>query len=105
MAWDVFQECVSWSNVANDPPEVRPKMPRIVFSRPLPGDAERLAGVAPGDEIDVLKLASSDCFDVGKCRYPRKPFRENLTRKLINLHLPLANHPGAFEAEVNTPNS
>lgn len=51
MPADVFEETQCGLSLLNDSSDARPKVPRIIRSTPLTGEAERLARVAASDAI------------------------------------------------------
>jgi len=51
-AWYVLHQDETGSYLANDPPQIGPKITLIIFPEPLAGVGMRLAGRAPKDEID-----------------------------------------------------
>jgi hypothetical protein len=75
-------------------------MALVFFSFPLARLAERLAGIARRDEINGLKARSVDMPDVAIFGYAGPVFRQHLPAVVIDLDLPLANHPRALEAQV-----
>jgi len=52
VAWDVFQENHGGLTLADDPGDVGPEVTWVVCSSTLAGEAEGLAGIAGGQDID-----------------------------------------------------
>lgn len=50
---DVLEEDPSWSDLADDPRDFRPEVPRILLSPAMAGRAEGLAGIAGSDEMNA----------------------------------------------------
>jgi len=101
VTWDVFQQQVSRSKCASDPRKLRPKTALVVGTCSLSGLAERLARVAPADEIDGFKLGSGEFGDVfiNFCASPVG--HEHFPTKWVNLNLPSTLHPGAVQAKID----
>jgi len=51
--WAVFHEDVSRSHFANDSSDLRPEVPLVLLTLPLPGNGERLARVPGSDDINA----------------------------------------------------
>jgi hypothetical protein len=102
--WDVLQERVSGSNVANAANRIGPEVPLVVDSKPLPCLAERLARESRSDDIhDSSPRLSIEGSDVS-------PDGERLKAPIIlSLHKnPLTvgidfNSADRFEAKENPP--
>ena len=58
VSFDVFEEAESWLAKSNAVCDPWPEMPWVVFAKPLAGSAERLARVAPREDIHTFAKAS-----------------------------------------------
>jgi hypothetical protein len=75
VAWNVLQQCVARSKLANKTGELRPEVSRIRLSSSPSSLAEGLAGVSPDDEIRSVRTASvrlvpGCAFEPGRFREP-----------------------------------
>jgi hypothetical protein len=77
-------------------------MPGVGSSSALSGLAERLAGIPSADEIDRFKFSSCDIVNISVPLYVRPMLCEYLSAKSVHFYLPLADHPGAVQPNINT---
>jgi hypothetical protein len=98
--WNVLQEDVSGSKVANGSEGVGPEMARIVVSLTVPGVRERLAGVSAADEVGSFNGAPVDRLDVAEVGDGGPVLGEDTAGVGVDLGLPDDPHPGPFQAEV-----
>ncbi len=65
MPCDVFEKAYCGLGFLDDPTDVRPEVPGVFFPEALPRNAERLAGIAAGDDIHLsAKWATVEGFDI-----------------------------------------
>jgi hypothetical protein len=75
----------SGSSLCNDPQHLRPEEAVVRLAAALPGDGERLAGEAAGDEADPAVLRAVETADVGVARHARPALREDGAAEPVGL--------------------
>jgi hypothetical protein len=85
---DVFQHCISGSYCAKGISDVWPEVAFIVLAFPKSCMAERLAGIAAGDDINRLHLRPVHGGDVAKVWHVRVQLLQHCAGCGLNLGVP-----------------
>jgi hypothetical protein len=98
----IFRHKESWAESRNNSETLAPHPSFVICAFPFAGQADRLAWNASGNQVNApgvavigrerLDLSPPTSIGPMSCQDGRGVF--------VSLHLPFANHPGAFEAEV-----
>jgi hypothetical protein len=98
----VFCHKQPWLESRNNPEALAPHPSLIVGSFPMAGLADRLARRPGTDEINspLVGIVWRERLHVAPLWGARPTLCQNATGVAVNLHLPLAHHPGTFEAQV-----
>lgn len=101
-AWDVLHDRVSWSYVANESLELRPKPPFILLPFPLPREADWLAREPAEQHVRAFTVRSRHVMHVTDSPHVRPVARKHLLTELVALHLQDRLPAGALEPKVKT---
>jgi len=98
----VFCHKQPWLESRNNPEALAPHPSLIVGSFPMARLADRLARRPGTDEIDrpLVGIVWREGLHVAPSRGARPTLCQYATGVAVNLYLPLAHHPGTFEAQV-----
>lgn len=104
--WDVLQDCVAGSKVANDRGERGPEPPFVGLRETSSGDRDGLTGKPAGHNVHSGSGLGLPPFDSGAdivVPFDVRPvLREDLATERVDLDLADDGHPGPFEAEFET---
>lgn len=96
---NIFKQTPSGSVVRNNAEHERPEVAVISRALALPGDAERLAGVTPGNKSCPRKLGGVEGCDVSPSSHVGPVPSQNFVAVVIDLHLPDACHARTGEPQ------
>lgn len=98
--WNVLDDDVSRSKLANNPSELGPKTRAgAVDPGSLAGDGEVLAGEASADEVDGGEVMGANLSDILESLGVGEVLSEDGSTVGIDLDLPSDPHAGSLEAE------
>lgn len=96
---NVLKQRPSWPEVSDGCKQVRPEVAVIIRASSLPGGGEGLAGVAAGNEVDLVQLVEGERPHVAPARDMRPVPGEDGEAALIYFHLPGAGHARALQPQ------
>nr|WP_232221574.1 hypothetical protein [Desulfovibrio sp. 6_1_46AFAA] len=96
---NILKQTPSGSVVRNNAEHERPEVAVISRALALPGDAERLAGVTPGNKSCPRKLGGVEGCDVSPSSHVGPVPSQNFIAVVIDLHLPDACHARAGQPQ------